>query len=676
MNYYIPFVLLYALSCVSFAEDMPWQTSCGWIDARAGGAKGDGTADDTATLRTLLATTDSNGGDTVYLRDGTYVLTDTWQLPSKRLVLQGQSRAKTVLRLRDHCPGFGDAAKPKPVVSFIGYTDNGLPPNFPKNRGMGQAFCNGVYDLTIDVGVGNPGAIGCYFITNNQGAVSNVRFTAGDQSGRHGLSLAYAWPGPGLFTGIDVTGFDIGINIGQNQYGLVFDGIRLRGQREAGISNGGNLLRIADLDSDNAVPAIRNQGFSGSLVLIDSKLRGSGPAAIVNHGTEPNKYGSAPDCWLPGAWLRDVVVTGYQAAVDSRWTGGSETVPIGSLATWSSHPSQTMQGPGPVRSLHLPLTRAPVLAQDPVESWASIATHGAVSLKDSLSARAAAKAQAKADKAAKKPDAVAPDVAEAAIPLADATIAIQAAIDSGASTVCFPRGLWRVTDTIVIRGKVRRIFGADAAIRTDGFKNTDKPLFRITGEQPVVEIERLHDSYGDCATWIQQDAANTVILRHGIMNGYRNQVPGAKLFVEDICGANWRLDGVTAVGRQWNPETKPTSGRVNIRQRGGTLAILGFKTEYGATVLDADGGAQAEILGGYHYHSSQLPCYLIGDAKLSLAGIVTHEGYTPLVRQMRDGKATDFTLGVYHPVSAKVLVIPGLVRIYGQHLPWFSTETP
>ena len=39
----------------------------------------------------------------------------------------------------------------------------------------------------------------------------------------------------------------------------------------------GNLLRIARLDSDNQVPAIRNQGFSGSLVLVDSSV-GEGQA--------------------------------------------------------------------------------------------------------------------------------------------------------------------------------------------------------------------------------------------------------------------------------------------------------------------------------------------------------------------------------------------------------------
>ncbi len=663
------------------ADDMPWQDGCGWIDVRAAGAVGDGRQEDHAAITAAVADI-KDGGATVYLRDGTYQLGDTVQLPSKRLVLQGQSRARTVLRLKDNAPGFGDAAKPKPVVAFIAYTANGLPPNFPKNRGMGQAFCNGLYDLTIEVGAGNPGAIACYFITNNQGGVENVTLRSAAGSGHKGLAMDYAWCGPGLVSNLLVEGFDIGINLGQNQYSMVFDHIALKGQRHAGFVNAGNLARIARLTSDNSVPAIRNSGFSGSLILIDSVLKGTGPAAIINHGTLTNKYGPSPDCWLPAAWLRDVRVEGYAAAVDSRWTGGSESVPAGPAIRWTSHPSQRFDGPGVVKGLDLRLSDPPSVPEDAVADWASIAAFGAETLASSQEARRVAREAAKAKLAAAKqakqppPEGADPDAAAAAIPLADATAAIQAAIDSGATTVRFPRGLYRVTDTIIIRGKVRRVFGGDGALRPEGFKDTDKPLFRITGDQPTVVFERLNDSYGDCKVWFQHEAATTLVLRRGILSGYRNTVPGSKLFVEDVCGGNWHLDRVDAVGRQWNSEVKAKSGLVNIRQRGGTLAILGYKTEYGMTVLDADEGARAEVLGSYNYHGSELPCYLLGDARLSLVGLVTHEGYTPMVLQQRDGQRRQLSWAPYHPVSNKTPAIPGLVRIYGQHVPWFSTETP
>ncbi len=547
--------LLLLTMLLSAADDRPWFDGCGWVDAHAT-AVGDGAADDTAALNALTSGL-SHGGATVYLRDGTYVLSDTWHLGSKRMVLQGQNRARSVIRLRDNAPGFGDAKKPKPVVAWIGYTATGVPVNFPKNRGMGQAFCNGAYDLTVEVGAGNPGAIACYFINNNQGAVSNVTLRAATGSGSIGLALDYAWPGPGLISDLLVEGFTQGIHAGQNQYSMTFDRVSLRGQREAGLVNDGNLLRISRLDSDNAVPAVLNTAFSSSLVLVDSRLQGSGPVAVVNHGTSANKYGSKPDTWLPGAYLRQVEVRGYAAAVHSWWQGGDATVPAGPIAAWSSHPGVSLSGEGEVHALPLAYPDPPKLANDPPASWASIASYLPVTT-----------------------DAPAKDA-----PPRDATAAIQAAIDSGAATVWFPRGLWGVSDSIHIRGKVRRIFGADASLRPKGFAD-GKPLFIVEGDQPTIVIERLHDSYGDCRTWFEHTVPSTLVLRHGLMSGYRNTVPGGRLFIEDVCGSNWDLRGQEVVARQWNVESKAPN--FNIRVRGGSVAILGYKTEYGQTVIDAD----------------------------------------------------------------------------------------
>lgn len=630
-------LLLAALlaAALAAADDMPWIEGAGWVDARATAA-GDGTADDTAALGALTSDL-SHGGATVYLRDGTYLLSDTWRLGSKRMVLQGQSRARTVIRLRDNAPGFGDPARPKPVLDWIGYTANGLPPNFPKNRGMGQAFCNGVYDLSIEVGAGNPGAIACYFITNNQGAFRNVTIRAAAGSGLTGLALEYAWPGPGLIAETLIEGFARGVVAGQNQYSLTFDRLTLRGQREAGIVNDGQLLRLARLDSDSAVPAVLNRSFSSSLVLVDSRLAGSGEAAVVNHGTAANKYDKAPDSWLPGAFLRNVQVQGYRAAVRSRWQKGDETVPAGLVAEWCAHPGVRLAGEGAVRSLPQQLEDTPLPPADPPAGWASILAHGA----------------RRAEPGSKEPP--------------DATAAIQAAIDSGAATVVIPRGLWQVSDTIRIRGKVRRILGCDGSLRPKGFTD-GKPLFVVEGTQPVLLVERLSDSYGDCTLWFEHAAATTLVLRHGLMSGYRNTVPGGRLFIEDVCGANWDLRGQRVVARQWNVESKPPN--FNVRIRGGSAAILGYKTEYGQTVLDADEGAAVEVLGGYHYHGSQQPAYLLGKARLSLVGIVAQEGYHPLVRQGE----RELRWASWHPNTNRQESVPGLVRVYGQHIPLFAAE--
>lgn len=72
------------------------------------GAKGDGTTDDTKALQTAIDT-----HATVFLPYGVYLLSDTLTLkPNTALVGEGMP----FLVLKDGAPGFGDPAKPKPMV--------------------------------------------------------------------------------------------------------------------------------------------------------------------------------------------------------------------------------------------------------------------------------------------------------------------------------------------------------------------------------------------------------------------------------------------------------------------------------------------------------------------------------------------------------------------------------
>jgi hypothetical protein len=98
------------------------------------GAKGDGVADDTATLKTAIQTAlrgNYRNPRTIFLPAGTYAISEplkarvhdgpedgaTWCNGWRcGLFLVGESRARTVLRLRDGAPGFGDPAKPQAVV--------------------------------------------------------------------------------------------------------------------------------------------------------------------------------------------------------------------------------------------------------------------------------------------------------------------------------------------------------------------------------------------------------------------------------------------------------------------------------------------------------------------------------------------------------------------------------
>ena len=108
---------------------------------------------------------------------------------------------------------------------------------------------NFVEDLTIDVGAGNPGAIGIDYLANNIGAVRNVTLRTESAAARSALSMIRKWPGPALIQNLTVEGFDVGIAVAQTEYGLTFDHIRLAGQRAIALRNDQNVLAIRDRDS-------------------------------------------------------------------------------------------------------------------------------------------------------------------------------------------------------------------------------------------------------------------------------------------------------------------------------------------------------------------------------------------------------------------------------------------
>ena len=127
------------------------------------GAKGDGVTDDTAAFQKAAA----DNVRRLFIPRGVYRLSDTVHFSPKRWILQGEDEKTTVLRLADGAAGFGDAEKPKPFIStFTAFMD-------PK-AAMGQAFRSSVFNLTIEVGAGNPGAVALHYLNNNQGAVRDV----------------------------------------------------------------------------------------------------------------------------------------------------------------------------------------------------------------------------------------------------------------------------------------------------------------------------------------------------------------------------------------------------------------------------------------------------------------------------------------------------------------------
>lgn len=87
------------------------------------------------------------------------------------IIILGQSRDKTILRVQDDCPGFGAGAA-KPVPAF-----------FRLKCGSCVNQNNVVENLTVDTGRGNPGAIGIRWNSANTGAIRNLTVRSGDSGG-------------------------------------------------------------------------------------------------------------------------------------------------------------------------------------------------------------------------------------------------------------------------------------------------------------------------------------------------------------------------------------------------------------------------------------------------------------------------------------------------------------
>ena len=499
--------------------DMVFPDDAGWCNVKtAVGAKGDGTTDDTAALNEALK--DGPHGRNTYLPAGTYVVSDTLLCGAnkwKQRMVQGQSRDKTIIKLKDNSPGFGDASRPKPVLEF-----------FPGGS-TGQSFNQCAFDVCIDVGKGNPGAVGVHWLTNNYGTLQNLKLI-GD--GHTGISMTTNWPGPGLITNIIIKGFDYGIYSTVNQYGITLEHLYFEGQKKAGISNKGQKLFIRDYnDKGTGAPAMQLKG--GLVTLIDANLSGSGATAI--------------DCDGP-MFARNITTSGFTNAIDQK--GSNERTVVGpKIDEFVSHELKPAHS-NAYKSLNLPIEDTPDVSMDPPAQWAKAGAGSA---------------------------------------------GLQAAIDSGKTTVYIPAGGFTIDAPVILRGNVRRIFCNSARIK---FKTGNKPafIFNDVGGADTVVFERFVQEYGSDSKFAFEhtSAKRTLVIRHGLGSIHMNGA--GKLFVEDVCtGVN-----VFDQGHIWARQLNPECQEPNIVNNGADFWMLGLKIEKGNVSLINNGAkARSEILGAY-----------------------------------------------------------------------------
>lgn len=543
----------------------------GAANVRDYGAKGDGVNDDTAAIQSAIERNRATGGKVVYLPAGTYLVSGSLSYgdnleKAKFLTIQGEGRDLTTIRLKDSCPGFDQR---KPVLSqFEGKT-------------TGMAFNNCVYDLTIDVGSGNPGAVALEWMNNNSGSCERVRLTAGPDSGRVGFDLTRHEPGPGLIRDLEVQGFDYGVLSTQTCFSMTFESLVLKGQRKAGLRNNTQTLFVRRLVSENACPAVvhSDQTRYGALSLSDSELRrsGGGPAT-----------GAAIVCGSTTLHLRNVGQTGYALLVDLT---AAKLPPLAGEATrdgsrqagdwWPKAAKESAPaGQKPAAMLNLPVEETPAIPWGEPAQWAVV-----------------------------NPERLKADY--------DDSPAIQEALDwaatNGRTSLLVPGGCdVRFGGTIRVPAQIRRICGMDAfSSYTPDFANSEAAVWRIeAGTEPVLIERFFNQDFGKqhpgkkCA-WIEHASQRPLVWAHGSAATPRPYLglpasKGAKVFLDDLVVAGFAFTGQKVWMRQFNPE----SNNLMCSNDGGDLWVFGTKTECETgTWFATRGGGRTEILGGYSYPS-------------------------------------------------------------------------
>lgn len=498
------------------------------------GAVGDGVTDDTGAIQRALAdgrqdaSTDYYGRPkALYFPPGTYLVSDTLRWIGCCVTLQGAGSSVSIIRLAPNANGFNDPAHAKPLI----VTPQGI-----------TSFHQNIWNIGISIGPNNPGVTAVSYGSNNSGSVRDVNMTSEDGMGAIGIDLTGQYAGPLLIKNVAIQGFNVGIDLKNAEYSATFEALTLNQQNVAGIRNAQQTIVVRGLQSNNAVPAILNNG-GGLVALLDANLNGGSAArtAIESSST---------------FYLRNVTSTGYSATLLDK----SSSTPVSVKGTVSEYlvgQPRSLTGSATPTSLKLSVSETPPSPSDPLQQWAAFkpAWYGDTS-------------------------------------------SLQALLNSGATTIYFPFASYfsYAEAKVTVPDTVTRVVGFSSVINGDPAGANGGGIRLVVNSSAPTPLVIEQFGYG---LKIEHHGSRPIVVKDSFVN-YSSSPGAGNLFMDDVEAGPFVVQG----GQQlWARQLNIEGNGTKITNLGGSVWVLGLKTEGTGTVVDTSQGGQSEILGSLIYPS-------------------------------------------------------------------------
>jgi hypothetical protein len=290
----------------------------------------------------------TNGGTFplfLYFPPGCYATSEPLTIYGNTWSFWGSGPQRSYIRLLPNSAAFNSGHP----VSFFN------PHSVTKNSN----FREYIYNLGINIGVGNPDAIPFSTVQNNSGTARNVQIWADDSNCPAAIGFNHEYPGPMLFKHVAVYGCRAAYSSSQNEYSITFENLTTEAQTEVALDNRLLTVSIRHWLSDNSVPALHVYGAtSGNVALLDSEIRNSSTAStgiVVDRGSS--------------LYIENLHATGYDPTeIDSG--AGSPVEHKGNIAqAWTGSAQSIFNSTQQPDSLHLPVRETPEPNDPPVGQW-------------------------------------------------------------------------------------------------------------------------------------------------------------------------------------------------------------------------------------------------------------------------------------------------------------------